>query len=80
MGFFVTWAMERVVTISPEVRLLVTTGFLGSYTTFSTYGLDTITLLERRLIPAMLYWVGSALLGIFSVQLGVLLARLVNSA
>ncbi len=79
MGFFVTWAMERVVTISPEVRLLVTTGFLGSYTTFSTYGLDTITLLGlRRPTPAGLYWVGSALLGIFSVQLGVLLARLVR--
>lgn len=81
MGFFVTWAMDRVVTISPEVRLLVTTGFLGSYTTFSTYGLDTITLLGlRRFMPAGLYWVGSTLLGIFSVELGMLLARLVNSA
>lgn len=78
MGFFVTWAMERVAT-SSEVRLLITTGFLGSYTTFSTYGLDTITLLgDRRLIPAGLYWVGSALLGILSVQLGVLLALLVR--
>lgn len=79
MGFFVTWAMDRVVTISPEVRLLVATGFLGSYTTFSTYGLDTITLLRlHRFIPAGLYWIGSALLGIFSVQLGVLLARLMR--
>lgn len=79
MGFFVTWAMDLVVTISPEVQLLVATGFLGSYTTFSTYGLDTITLLGiRRFIPAGLYWAGSALLGILSVQLGVLLARLVR--
>lgn len=78
MGFFVTLTLERVV-MSPEVRLLVATGFLGSYTTFSTYGLDTITLLGlRRIMLAGLYWVGSALLGIFSVQLGVLLARLVR--
>ncbi len=79
MGFFVTWALERVVTISPEVRLLVTTGFLGSYTTFSTYGLDTITLLGvSRLMPAVFYWAGSALLGILSVQMGVLSARLMR--
>ncbi len=79
MGFFVTWAMDRVVTISPEVRLFVATGVLGSYTTFSTYGLDTITLLgDRRVIPTAFYWVGSALLGILSVQVGVSLARLVR--
>lgn len=77
MGFFVTLALERVIPMNPEVRLLVATGFLGSYTTFSTYGLDTITLLSNhRLMPAVLYWAGSALIGIFSVQLGVVLARL----
>lgn len=77
MGFFVTLALERVMTIPKEVQLLVATGFLGSYTTFSTYGLDTITLLGvRRLMPAVLYWAGSASLGILSVGLGVLLARL----
>lgn len=76
MGFFVTLAGERVIIISPEVRLLVTTGFLGSYTTFSTYGLETVMLVSaRRLMSAMYYWLGSALLGIISVQLGVLLAK-----
>lgn len=79
MGFFMTLALERVVPVPPEVRLLVATGFLGSYTTFSTYGLDTIALLsDRRLMPAVLYWAGSALLGIISVQLGVVLARLLK--
>lgn len=76
MGFFITLAGEGVMTISPEVRLLIATGFLGSYTTFSTYGLDTVTLVSaRRLMSAMYYWLGSALLGIISVQLGVLLAK-----
>lgn len=76
MGFFVTLALR---VASPEVRLLVATGFLGSYTTFSTYGLDTITLLgDRRVTTAAFYWVGSALLGILSVQLGVFLARLIR--
>jgi len=77
MGFFVTFALERVAIIPPEVRLMVTTGFLGAYTTFSTYGLETFTLLRERSFPAAsLYWAGSAILGFICVQLGVILARL----
>jgi CrcB protein len=33
--------------ISPEVRLLLTTGFLGGLTTFSTFSAETTTLLTR---------------------------------
>ncbi|HEY9635076.1 MAG TPA: fluoride efflux transporter CrcB [Coleofasciculaceae cyanobacterium] len=77
MGFFVTLVLERAVNIPPDVRLLVTVGFLGAYTTFSTYGLDTVTLLRSRTLEvAGFYWVGSAVLGIVCVQLGVVLARL----
>lgn len=77
MGFFVTLALERVATIPPEVRLMITTGFLGAYTTFSTYGLETVTLFGDRNFPAVsLYWAGSAILGIISVQMGIILARL----
>ncbi len=76
MGFFATVALERAATISPEVRLLVAVGFLGSYTTFSTYGLDTVALLRHRSLPAAgFYWAGSTILGIICVQLGTLLAR-----
>jgi CrcB protein len=77
MGFFVTFALERVVTIPPEVRLMVTTGFLGAYTTFSTYGLESLTLLrEGNFTVTSFYWGGSAILGIISVQLGVIFAHL----
>lgn len=77
MGFFFTLAIERLPSISPEVRLMVTTGFLGAYTTFSTYGLETLNLLRTNAVTAAsVYWAGSALLGIISVQLGAILARL----
>ena len=33
--------------LSPELRLLVTTGFLGSLTTFSTFSAEATTLLSR---------------------------------
>ncbi|MBD2129798.1 fluoride efflux transporter CrcB [Microcoleus sp. ZQ-A2] len=77
MGFFVTLALEHVAIIPPEIRLMVTTGFLGAYTTFSTYGLESLTLLRERNFSAFsFYWAGSAILGIISVQLGVILAHL----
>lgn len=77
MGFFTTLVLERMANISPEVRLLVSVGFLGAYTTFSTYGLDTFTLMRNRSwIAAVFYWAGSAVLGLVCLQLGVLLARL----
>ncbi len=77
MGFFTTFALNNVTIISSEVRLLVATGFLGAYTTFSTYGLDTVGLLRNStILTATFYWAGSAILGIICVQLGVILARL----
>ncbi len=79
MGFFVTFALERMAIIPPEVRLMVTTGFLGAYTTFSTYGLESVSLLRDRNFSVMsFYWSGSAILGVISVQLGIMLARLVK--
>ncbi|MEG4216262.1 fluoride efflux transporter CrcB [Microcoleus sp. Pol14C6] len=77
MGFFITLAFERVVTIPSEVRLIVATGFLGAYTTFSTYGLETNVLWrDRSYSIAAFYWAGSAILGVIAVQLGVILARI----
>ena len=70
MGVFVTVTLERSLT-SLDLRLLIAVGFLGSYTTFSTYALDVITLFQREsLASALFYWLGSAVLGVFGVVLG----------
>jgi CrcB protein len=77
MGFFITLAaFERVAAIPSEVRLMIATGFLGAYTTFSTYGLETNVLWrDRSYSIAAFYWAGSAILGVIAVQLGIILAR-----
>ena len=75
MGLVVTLAMTRNL-ITPELRLLLTVGFLGSYTTFSTYALDTSLLLRVGfLAQALAYGIGSLVLGVLAVELGALLAR-----
>lgn len=75
MGFFVTLTLERALA-SPDLRLLVAVGFLGAYTTFSTYALDTFNLLqEGNKVLALLYWLGSAVVGFIALELGSSLAR-----
>jgi len=76
MGFLTVLSSGQVVSIHPDVRLLLLTGFLGSYTTFSSYELDSAKLLQhRRLETDLFYWMGSTILGFISLQLGIVLAE-----
>ena len=56
-GLLMGFAMEvitRHAVLGPELRLLVTTGFLGGLTTFSTFSAEIVTLLLRKE-----YWWGT---------------------
>ena len=76
MGFFFT--ISKGITGYPtELDLLIRTGFLGSYTTFSTYGFDTLTMWRsNQKIATIFYWAGSAILGVATVFLGAAIAKL----
>jgi len=72
MGFFFTIKGAY----ASEVDLLIRTGFLGSYTTFSTYGFDTLTMWRSKQVGATaFYWAGSPVLGLGAVLLGVAIAK-----
>jgi len=73
MGFFATLAIEN--TIHPNLQLLISTGFLGAYTTFSTYTLDTTKLLQTSKLAALFYSLGSVGLGGLCLAIGRLLAQ-----
>lgn len=65
--------------LNEEIRLFLSTGFLGSYTTFSTYQLDSVVLLtERTFFDHILYWLGTPLVGIICFCLGITLAKRFN--
>lgn len=75
MGFFVTFFLSRGIG-TPELRLFFAVGFLGSYTTFSTYALETSVLLKSgNQGAALFYWLGSAAIGYLGLELGSFLAR-----
>lgn len=75
IGLLATLFAVPVLNNHPDLKLLLLTGFLGSYTTFSGYELDTVTLLAQDHTGiALFYWAGSVLLGLLSLQLGIVLA------
>ena len=53
----------------------VSVGFLGAFTTFSTFSLDTLRLIESgRLAAAVAYLIASVALGLLAALLGYLVA------
>jgi fluoride exporter len=61
----------------PAYRLLLVTGFLGGYTTFSAFSFEALALLEaRRWDAAALYVTGSLVFGLLATTLGLGLGRL----
>jgi len=74
LGFFLTLAQERVL-IHPNVRLLFAVGFVGAYTTFSTFEYESMRLLQDgELLWALINLVGSVLTGSVAVLAGIILA------
>ena len=75
LGLLFALAMDRAV-LSPEIRVPLMVGFIGSYTTFSTLMLESWTLVEEGDLSRMLLnLVGSVVIGMLAVVAGLALGR-----
>jgi fluoride exporter len=75
IGFSLTWLGERT-GINPAWRFLIPIGFVGAYSTFSTFEFEMFTALQGgAFVMAALYVSLSVLLGLLAVWLGVWLAH-----
>lgn len=75
VGLLVTYLLERS-TISAELRVAATVGLLGVYTTFSTFALETVELIDAgEWFYAAANILGSVVVALFAVWLGQTLAR-----
>lgn len=77
LGFLVAWGATRG-GLSVELRLLVAVGFLGSYTTFSSFAVESLAYLEQgNMGRSLLNFALNNGLGIGAAWLGMALARIV---
>ncbi|MFI5288531.1 MAG: fluoride efflux transporter CrcB [Polyangia bacterium] len=75
IAFFLTLVSERI-TVSPNWRYFFPTGFVGAYTTFSTFEYETLRLVEDGAwVRALSYVVSSVIVGFVAVLLAAWLAR-----
>ena len=76
IGIVAELGATRVLGMTPLLRVLLATGVLGGYTTFSTFSLDAVTLLAEGIFPPFLYTMASVVLGFAGAGAGIVLARL----
>ncbi|GEN34040.1 MULTISPECIES: fluoride efflux transporter CrcB [Aneurinibacillus] len=75
LGWFLTITLIRW-NVRPEIRLGIGTGFTGAFTTFSTFSIETITLIQKHHVElAIVYMVISIAGGIAFSAIGYTLAK-----
>lgn len=75
MGVIATLVVEKVV-LSPELKNAILIGFLGAFTTFSAFSLDTLNLFfNGAVIRAMVYAFASVIVCVLATWAGIVLAR-----
>ena len=75
IGFFLTFAAVRY-ELNPHWRLFIAVGFLGAYTTFSTFEYETLKLIEEGHLPTALFYVlSSVIVGLIAVWAGAAAGR-----
>ena len=75
IGFLMIVFADKVV-VSENLRMAVIVGFLGAFTTFSTFEMEIFGLMrERQLVIAFLYLALSIIIGFAAVLVGVAVGR-----
>ena len=78
MGLLITYLSHHFNT-TPELRAFIVVGLLGGFTTFSTFSLETVLLIERgQMAEAAGYVTGSVVLAVSGLFAGMWLGRIIT--
>jgi CrcB protein len=76
MGLLVGWLAFKGGAQQETIRLFAAVGVLGGFTTFSSYSLEAVMMIERRdYALAAAYVVGSVVLAVVALFIGLMVAR-----
>ncbi len=75
MGLLAILLVERFA-LDPLLKLGILVGFLGAFTTFSSFSIETLSLFEQgQQLKALGYILSSVIFSVFAVWMGVLLGK-----
>ena len=79
IGFFIQYGLEYL-SLPPQVRALVVVGFLGAFTTFSSFSYETISLFtEGEILKAFAYFLLTNIFCFIATFSGIVLARAISA-
>ncbi|PLX66101.1 MAG: fluoride efflux transporter CrcB [Denitrovibrio sp.] len=76
LGLIFTLSVEKLA-ISENMRFFIAVGFLGAFTTFSTFSVESLYLIEDgAYTSAIIYIMGNLVLSLSAAFIGILIARM----
>jgi fluoride exporter len=76
MGVFIGWLARTTPANAPDLRMFVAVGILGGYTTFSSFSLDAITLMEQgKWVSMGVYILASVIVSLLGLIAGLQFIR-----
>ena len=75
VGCFVLGWLSQTTSISDATKLAVGTGFLGAFTTFSTFGVQTVQTWERSPLLALGNILSNVAIGLAAAVIGIYAAK-----
>lgn len=76
LGFVSYFALKKEQTFDPNLKLFMTTGLAGGFTTFSTFSYEAVELIKSGNVQtAVIYMLASLFVGLLATGLGMLLAK-----